>query len=440
MDDPFLADAELIDLTVSYDGSWMKRGHNSSYGIGCVVDTVTGLVLDLTVLSSYCQACSYAKARFGGSDTAKFHVWFQSHKNDCNKNYTRAAGGMEVTAAEIMWGRSESKGFRYTTMVSDSDARTFRHLSDLKVYGEDVALAKEECINHVAKRIGTAIRKLSTQTKKTGVTLGGRGEGKLTNGAITKLSAYYGTAIRAHPNNVSDMQDAVLATFYHVSSTDGKPKHDLRPKGKESWCFYQRALAEGKDPGYQCSNVSLYIIVFYVADCPGTMFKYTSHTNRAATKRCIIDASYLCQNNLCINPSHINVELLWLKNSRQQYRRKGICHGHSSYPRCRPAICWLCQPCQRHHSGISRWSAGKAGAAGAREGGYKALHTRVAGCGQISPPAHQSPSLVYPCNLLLFSLHVSNNLTNFFCTLTSKMTCVDWIYYQPTGQVYNILQ
>ena len=48
--DPSLADAEQLDLTVSYDGSWMKRGHNSSYGIGCVIDTVTGLVLDLTVL------------------------------------------------------------------------------------------------------------------------------------------------------------------------------------------------------------------------------------------------------------------------------------------------------------------------------------------------------------------------------------------------------
>ena len=116
-------------------------------------------------------------------------------------------------------------------MVSDGDARTFRHLSDLKVYGEDVALAKEECINHVAKWMGTALRKLSMQTKKTGVTLGGRGEGKMTNGAITKLSAHYGIAIRAHPNNVPEMEDAVLATFYRVSSNDSKPQHDICPNG-----------------------------------------------------------------------------------------------------------------------------------------------------------------------------------------------------------------
>ena len=29
------ADVEVIDLTVSFDGSWMKRSHTSAYGIGC---------------------------------------------------------------------------------------------------------------------------------------------------------------------------------------------------------------------------------------------------------------------------------------------------------------------------------------------------------------------------------------------------------------------
>ncbi len=38
----------------------------------------------------------------------------------------------------------------------------------------------------------------------------------------------------------------------------------------------------------------------------------------------------------------------------------------------------------------------------------------------FSSPAHQSPSLVYPC-IILFSLHVRNMLTYFFCTLRRKM-------------------
>ena len=54
----------------------------------------------------------------------------------------------------------------------------FLNLKNANLYGEDGALGKEY-INHVAKRMATALRKLSTQTKKTRVTLGGRGEGKL---------------------------------------------------------------------------------------------------------------------------------------------------------------------------------------------------------------------------------------------------------------------
>ena len=82
---------------------------------------------------------------------------------------------------------------------------------------KDVGLTKEERINHVVKRFGTALRKLSMQTKKAGVTLGGRGHGKLTLATIMKLTAYYGKAICAHPTRLDEMQAAVFATFYHVS-------------------------------------------------------------------------------------------------------------------------------------------------------------------------------------------------------------------------------
>ena len=49
--DPSIGHDDTIDLTVSYDGSWMTRGHESLYGIGCVVQVVTGLVIDLQVMS-----------------------------------------------------------------------------------------------------------------------------------------------------------------------------------------------------------------------------------------------------------------------------------------------------------------------------------------------------------------------------------------------------
>ena len=36
--------------------------------------------------------------------------------------------------------------------------------------------------------------------------------------------------------------------FYHLSSTDEKPQHKLCPQGIYSWCFYNRAVAEGVAP------------------------------------------------------------------------------------------------------------------------------------------------------------------------------------------------
>ena len=58
--DPSIDTSDFIDLTVSFDGSWMTRGHKSLYGIGCVVEVVTGLVIDFAIVSLYCHMCACA--------------------------------------------------------------------------------------------------------------------------------------------------------------------------------------------------------------------------------------------------------------------------------------------------------------------------------------------------------------------------------------------
>ena len=60
-----------LNICVSYDGTWHKRGHTSNYGIGFVMDTLTGLVLDFEVLSKYCAACN-VKARCLGRNSEQF--------------------------------------------------------------------------------------------------------------------------------------------------------------------------------------------------------------------------------------------------------------------------------------------------------------------------------------------------------------------------------
>ena len=77
----------MIDLTVSFDGSWLTCGHSSMYGVGCVIEVTTGLVLDLVVQSLYCHSCASARARYNGEHTPEFKKWKDSH-TECNVNYS----------------------------------------------------------------------------------------------------------------------------------------------------------------------------------------------------------------------------------------------------------------------------------------------------------------------------------------------------------------
>ena len=68
--DTLTEEDDIIDLAVSFDGSWMTRGHKSLYGIGCMVDIITGLVIYFVALSMYCYGYACASVRYGGTHTA----------------------------------------------------------------------------------------------------------------------------------------------------------------------------------------------------------------------------------------------------------------------------------------------------------------------------------------------------------------------------------
>ena len=250
---PDLAPENVRDIYVSYDASWMTRGHKSYYGYGSVIDLITHLVIDYEVLSLYCHGCTTVGDHMDKA-SADYATWKASHV--CNKNFEGTPGGMDAAIAEVLWRRSERRhGFRYVTVLSDGDAKTFNHLVSLNVYGEDCTITKEECINHVSKRLGTALRKVAAEGRQEGVVTGGRGYGKLTAATITKLTKYYGSAIRSHPGDLDAMMNAVFATFLHALSTDEDPHHDRCPSGISSWCFYRRAVAKGEQPGPHKDNV-----------------------------------------------------------------------------------------------------------------------------------------------------------------------------------------
>ena len=52
---PSIQPDDIIDIAVTFDGSWQKRGHSSHYGLGAVIELETGLVLDYEAYSLYCH-------------------------------------------------------------------------------------------------------------------------------------------------------------------------------------------------------------------------------------------------------------------------------------------------------------------------------------------------------------------------------------------------
>ncbi|GBM08884.1 hypothetical protein AVEN_57434-1 [Araneus ventricosus] len=156
---------------------------------------------------------------------------------------------MDVKAAEILWKRSvENCGMRYMNVLSDGDSKTYRHVLEFDVYGDNMKISKEERLNHVAKILWTGLRNKFKECRSKGVTIGGRKEGSLKESTILKLTNFYRKAIKDNVHDAPKMKTAIFASLFHTSSTDNAPKHNQCPTGVKTWCFYQRALANNEKP------------------------------------------------------------------------------------------------------------------------------------------------------------------------------------------------
>ena len=219
-----------VELTVSGDGTWKKRGFTSLYGVSSIIGYYTGKVLDIAVKSSYCKMCEFWSKREGA---AEYEEWFETHSNKCTINHEGSSGKMEMDAITEMFKRSEEKyDVKYTNYIGDGDSKTYGSIIKSAPYG-DIPIIKKECIGHVQKRMGRRLR----ECKKKNKGLGGRD--KLTGTMIDKLTVYYGLAIRRNCHSVEKMTNAIWATYLHYSYD-----HSKCPIGVESWCSWQCAAAK----------------------------------------------------------------------------------------------------------------------------------------------------------------------------------------------------
>ncbi len=67
----------ILDISVSYDGSWQKRGHSSNNGMAAIIDLITGLPIDFEVLSNFCLKCKIASDK---PPSEKLEKWQAEHR------------------------------------------------------------------------------------------------------------------------------------------------------------------------------------------------------------------------------------------------------------------------------------------------------------------------------------------------------------------------
>ncbi|CAN7949691.1 unnamed protein product [Ixodes hexagonus] len=83
----------------------------------------------------------------------------KAHKETCQKNFNGSSNAMEVQAAGTIFSRSiELHRMQYTTVLSDGDSKAFVHVSKLNLYDKEIV--KEDCVNHLAKRVFSGIENI----------------------------------------------------------------------------------------------------------------------------------------------------------------------------------------------------------------------------------------------------------------------------------------
>jgi len=205
---------DSLDVPVSCDGTWQRRGYVSHNGIMNVISMDTGKILDTESMCKFCKVCSNIE-KLKETNIVEYETRKANHS--CSINYRGSSSGMEVEGAVRIFERSlEKHDLRYT----------------------HITISKLECIGHVQKRVGTRLRKLKKNNKGLG------GKGKLTDHIIDKLQNFYGIAIRQNVGDLQSMKKAVVATLFHVASSEKNKWHDYCPTGADSWCKFQRSKVD----------------------------------------------------------------------------------------------------------------------------------------------------------------------------------------------------
>ena len=215
----------VVDIGVSLDGTWQRRGFSSKNGAVAAISIDTGKVLDVACFPRYCQGCINMEI-YKTSDPVRYEIWSVAHK--CSINHAGSSPAMEKEGVQQIYSRSISdRKLRYTEYYGDGDSKGFASVKDTY---HPIPVIKRECIGHIQKRVGNRLRKLKKEVSGLG------GAGKLTDSMVDRLQNYYGIAIRSNVGDLPKMKKAIGAVLFHCASSKENEWHDNCPKGSDSWC------------------------------------------------------------------------------------------------------------------------------------------------------------------------------------------------------------
>ena len=147
-----------------------------------------------------------------------------------------------MEAALRLWGHSvEKHNMRYTGMLSDGDSVAYKAVCDANFY----PVRKLECV-HCDKKTGIVLWMKAKDDH-----LGGCRYGAQTANTCTVLQSYYRNAIMKNLHTTTGMREAIWASFEHCMSSDDNPQHDKCPQGPDSWCFFNKAIANEPPPSHK---------------------------------------------------------------------------------------------------------------------------------------------------------------------------------------------
>ena len=151
-------DSDPLDTIAMFDGAWQKRGHSSLTGAVTCISPKTGKIMDIHIMNKTYPGCKEKQNM--DVESVEYNNWHAEHYPKCQKNYDgSSAPAMEPEGVKQMFNRSVGKhNLRYTKYIGDGDTKSFKLVNDSKPYADDVTITKLECVGHVQKRVGKALR------------------------------------------------------------------------------------------------------------------------------------------------------------------------------------------------------------------------------------------------------------------------------------------